>query len=292
MLGLRKISQYFPAVAVHYPSGKPEMKRHTTIILSGVLAAMLLTSCRTSRISESTAREAFGGPGGALVVIECSSGHTTVYRPNVAKTPLPPCSTFKIVNALIGLEVGVIASPDEQFFRWDGVERSIPGWNRDLTLREAFQASCVPAFQNLARQIGPQRMQSWIDKAGYGNRDISAGIDVFWLPSKGRNTILISPAQQAELLRRIVSGKVPFSSTSLAVLKKLMYIKQTDQGVLYGKTGSGTDEHGAFVLGWFVGYVESNGETYAFACAAQGQNVMSKNARTIVEDVLEKQGLL
>jgi beta-lactamase class D len=268
------------------------MRRSTTTILGGVLAATLLTSCRTSWIPESTAKEAFGDLGGALVVIDCSSGHRMTYRPDVAIKPVPPCSTFKIVNALIGLESGVISSPNQQFYKWDGVERSVPAWNRDLTLQEAFQASCVPAFQTLARQIGQARMQSWIDKIRYGNRDTSAGIDVFWLPSKGRNTILISPAQQAELMSRIVSGEVPFSSASLAVLKKLMFIKKTAQGALYGKTGSGTDDHGAFVLGWFVGYAEGNGKTYAFACAAQGQNVMSKNARAIVENILERQGLL
>ncbi len=257
-----------------------------------MLAAMLLASCRTSRLLESAAKEPFGGLAGALVVIECSSGHTTTYRPDVADTRLPPCSTFKIVNALIGLETGIIASPDEQFYQWDGVERSIPAWNRDLTLREAFQASCVPAFQNLARQIGPERMQSWIDKFGYGNHDISAGIDVFWLPSKGRNTILISPTEQARLMQRIVAGEVPFSKQSLAVLKELMFIKETGKGLLYGKTGSGTDEQGTFVLGWFVGYVESKGKTYVFACAAQGDNVMSKDARAIVESFLKEQGLL
>ncbi len=269
-----------------------KMKRNTTMLFCGILGAMLLMSCRTFQISESTAKEAFGDRAGALVVIECLSGRTTTYQPDVAQIPLPPCSTFKIVNALVGLETGILTSPDEQFYRWDGVERSIPAWNRDLSLREAFQASCVHAFQSLARQIGPERMQYWIDRIDYGNRDTSAGIDVFWLPSKGRDTILISPTQQAQLMRRIVAGEVPFSDTSLATLKKMMFIKKSDRGVLYGKTGSGTDDKGTYVLGWFVGYVESNGKTYAFACVARGKNIMGKNARAIVDNILEKQGLL
>ena len=91
---------------------------------------------------------------------------------------------------------------------------------------------------------------------------------------------------------RIGSGEVPFSKASLAALKKLMFIKKTDRGILYGKTGSGTNDDGTFVLGWFVGYTESQGKTYAFACVAQGRNVMSKNARDIAESVFAKQGLL
>ena len=268
------------------------MKRYTTILLCGILCAALLTSCRTFPIAGSTAKQAFGGLEGALVVIDCSNDRTTTYRPDAAKLPLPPCSTFKIVNSLIGLETGIVSSPNDHFYKWDGIARSFAAWNRDLTFREAFEVSCVPAFQSLAREIGPERMQSWISKIGYGNHDISAGIDVFWLPSIGRHTIMISPAQQAEIMRRIVSGEVPFSKASRDTLKKLMFIKKTDRGTLYGKTGSGTGDTGSFVLGWFIGYVESNGKTYAFACVAQGENVMSKDARDIVEKCFEHERLL
>ena len=59
---------------------------------------------------------------------------------NTATERMAPCSTFKIWNALIGLESGIIASADEAFYRWDGQTRAIPAWNKNLTLKEAFQA--------------------------------------------------------------------------------------------------------------------------------------------------------
>ena len=71
-----------------------------------------------------------------------------------------------------------------------------------------------------------------------------------------------------------------------------MIIKKTDHGVLYGKTGSGADGTGKFNLGWFVGYVESNGRTYAFACAAKGETLTGKDVRVMVESILEKNGFL
>ena len=271
--------------------GSKNMKIHHTILLLCAMT-MVLTSCRTAQQSLSEAKDAFGELDGALVFVDCSSGRVRTYRLDAANTRFPPCSTFKIVNSLIGIEEGLVTSPQQSFYQWDGVERTIPTWNRDLSFQEAFQASSVPAFQNLARQIGAERMQGWIDKIGYGNRDISAGIDVFWLPAKGRKTIMISPIEQAELMRRVIAADVPFSAASLATLKELMFIKKTDRGTLYAKTGSGTDDEGAFVLGWFLGYTESKGKTYAFACVAQGKNVMSKQARTIVERVLQKEGLL
>jgi len=273
--------------------GKEDMKRQTLLILlCAMLLATVATSSCTSRDAWSAADRAFGDLDGSLVLIDCSSGQTKTYRPEAAATRLPPCSTFKIVNALIGIEEGIVVSPQQSFYQWDGVERSIPTWNQDLTFRDAFQASCVPAFQQLARKIGIDRMQNWIDRIEYGNQDISAGIDVFWLPSKGRQTILISPTEQAKLIQRIVVGDVPFSGKSLAVLKQLMFIRDTKAGRLYGKTGSGTGADGTFVLGWFVGYVETKGKVYAFACVAQGRNVMSRQARTIVERVLESEGIL
>ena len=173
-------------------------------LFCAILLATIATSCHTPQYALLTAKDAFGDLDGAFVLIDCASSQAKTYNPDVANMRLPPCSTFKIVNALIGLEEGFVTSPDQSFYQWDGVERSIPAWNRDLSLREAFQASCVPAFQELACKIGSNRMQTWIDKIGYGNGDISAGIDVFWLPSKGRQTILISPMEQARLIQRII----------------------------------------------------------------------------------------
>lgn len=243
-------------------------------------------------LPESVVREAFAGREGALVVVDSSSGTLSTFGPQMAAKRLAPCSTFKIWNTLIGLECGILSSPDQAFYQWDGEKRSIAAWNRDLTLLEAFQASCVPGFQNLARQIGADRMQSWIDRIEYGNRDTSAGVDLFWLPARSRTTILISPTEQAQLTNQLITGKLPFSQASFAVLKKLMTVSKTEKGFLFGKTGSGSDDRGAYVLGWFVGFVESKGKTYVFACAAQGENIMSKDARAIVESVFKKQGLL
>ena len=257
-----------------------------------MLTAVPWANGQTVVIPDDVVSAAFDGRDGAFVIIDCSSGTIGDFRPDSSSEKLPPCSTFKIWNALIGLEAGIITSADDAFYQWDGVTRSIRDWNKDLTVKEAFRASCVPAFQNLARKIGSRNMQSWLDKIGYGDRDISAGIDIFWLPSKGRKTILISPKEQARLMCKLVTGKLPFHYKSLAALKDMMTVTETGHGVLYGKTGSGADDAGTYTLGWFVGYVESNGRKYAFACAAKGNNMAGKDARVIVEEVLRKQGFL
>jgi beta-lactamase class D len=150
----------------------------------------------------------------------------------------------------------------------------------------------VPAYQKLARDIGAERMKEWIVKIGYGNGDISSGLDVFWLPAQGRTTILISAEEQAAMIVRLVTRKLPFSDKTRASLRDLMKTKSTDQGTLYGKTGSAGNAQGEFVLGWFVGFVESKGRTFAFACRLDGAGVMGKDARDATEAILASQGLL
>ena len=243
------------------------------------LAAALL-------IPEATLIKAFDGREGALVLIDCKSGKTERHDPALCARQLPPCSTFKIWNTAIGLETGILSSADQPFFKWDGEKRFIDDWNQDLTLRQAYAFSCVPAYQALARQIGPKRMNEWIHKLGYGNEDTSSGNDVFWLPAPDRKPILISPDEQADLIRRLVNGDLPFSKNTLAILRDIMTAKTTARGTLFGKTGTGGAGKGTPAVGWFVGYVVSDKSTVAFACVLKGKDATGKNARALVEKLL------
>lgn len=227
----------------------------------------------------------------ALVIYGRSSHAVTNIDPVLSARRLPPCSTFKIYNTLMGLELGLVKDPDAPWYKWDGVHRDIDDWNQDLTLREAFRVSAVPAYQILARQIGADRMKKYIDQINYGSKDISSGIDIFWLPKSERSSITINADEQVVLLTRLLDGKMPFAEKNVAVLKDIMKVTATEKGTLYGKTGSGTSEDGR--LGWFVGFLESKGVTYVFACnITGGEDPSGKAARSIVENVFRSQELL
>jgi len=244
-------------------------------------------------VPEASIKEAFDGRTGALVLIDCANGETLRYNPPLCAENVAPCSTFKIWNTAIGLETGILTGADQPFWKWDGVKRSIEPWNGDLTLRQAYAASCVPAYQALARQIGPERMDAWIAKLGYGNRDTSSGNDVFWLPAPGRRAILISADEQAALLRRLATGDIPFSAQTREILKDIMTAKVTGRGTLYGKTGtSGNVGEGNPRIGWFVGYIVSGQKTLAFACLLLGPDATGKEARAVVERAMTGVGLL
>ncbi|WP_169304718.1 class D beta-lactamase [Chloroherpeton thalassium] len=244
-------------------------------------------------VPDSLVQHALDGRKGTLILMDCESGQINDFNPAASAEKLAPCSTFKIWNTLIGLQLGLISSPNEPFYKWDGEKRFIADWNKDLTLKEAFQVSCVPAFQALARKIGEKHMQTWLNKIHYGDGDISAGIDVFWLPRQGSKTILISPLEQVRLIHALLTNQLPFSEKAQSALKKIMLIRKTERGAFYGKTGSGFNQaRGAFNLGWFVGYVEVERKTYAFTCMIQGENASGKVAREIVEDILKSKKLL
>ncbi len=238
-------------------------------------------------ISQDKIKKIFGRTEGSFVIITRSTGAMICFNPKGCLEKLPPFSTFKIWNTLFGIETGIITSVDDSFYKWDGKTRFIPEWNKDLTLREAFKVSCVPAFQELARKIGKDKMQLWIGKIHYGNCDISLGTDRFWLPKAGEKSIRITPLEQAELLLSLVSKKLPISSKALEMLESIMQVDEEEFDSLYGKTGTGVDENEKPDLGWFVGYLKLNREIHAFACVVKGPGLMGKDARAVVETIFK-----
>ncbi|NTV99481.1 MAG: class D beta-lactamase, partial [Chlorobiaceae bacterium] len=172
-------------------------------------------------------RTLFGAYDTALVIVNRSSGAVTDVNPAISARRMSPCSTFKIYNTLIGLQLGLIKGADDPWYTWDGVHRDIEQWNCNLTLREAFRVSAVPAYQVLARQIGPERMKRYIDQISYGNGGISAGIDIFWLPSPGKTGMLISAKEQVALLNKLLDGKLPFSGKQVKTLREIMLVAET-----------------------------------------------------------------
>jgi beta-lactamase class D len=194
------------------------------------------------------------------------------YNPEQCAERLLPASTFKIMSSLIGLEAGLI--PDENYIiQWDGTHREIAAWNQDHTLKTAMQNSVVWYYQELARRVGREKMQYYIDAVGYGNEDITGQIDAFWLNGRLR----ISADEQVELLKRLYRGDLPFSERTIKIVKEILVLEEADTYHLSGKTGSGQAE--GLYIGWFVGYVERQDHVYFFATNVQGSNSESKGAK-------------
>jgi beta-lactamase class D len=172
-----------------------------------------------------------------------------------------PASTFKIPNSLIALETGVVGDTDVDLFKWDGVKRGIESWNRDHTMRSAIAASAVPVYQEIARRIGAQRMQKYLDLFEYGNRDIGGGIDQFWLTGNLR----IDPVQQVDFVDRLRRGVLPVSKRSQDIVRDILSVTRIGDAVIRAKSGLLGAEVGKPSLGWMVGWAEKGGGNTVFA---------------------------
>lgn len=204
-----------------------------------------------------------------------------------------PASTFKIVNSLIGLETGR-ASSDSMVIPWDGVKRWNPDWNRDLTMKEAFKYSSFPWYQELARRIGKDTMQKWLDTLGYARRykkfTITNNVDTFWAD----NSMKITADEQLGLVKKLYFGQLPFQSRSQRIVKNMMQQESNANYSLSYKTGWGNTEKG-HQLGWIVGWIEENRHPYFFALQIEqpDRDFDMKAARiNILKDILKHLGFM
>jgi len=170
-----------------------------------------------------------------------------------------PASTFKIPNALIFLETGVVINQNIPIEKWDGTKYDYPGWNEDQTLRSAIKNSVVWYFQTNAKKVGKDRMQKYVDLFNYGNRDISKGVDKFWLEDGMR----ISQREQIDFLRRMYSYSLPVKRENIDIVKEIIELERTETYRLCGKTGFATRVTPR--IGWLIGYVETKNNVYFFA---------------------------
>lgn len=228
-------------------------------------------------------------PTRCLLLVDLKTGKT-VLREGDAQCAerFSPCSTFKIFNALVGLETGVLRD-ENTLYRWDGKDRGREAWNRDQTLASAMRDSAVWYFQRVAAEIGPERMQAWLDRVGYGNRDISGDQQRFWLES----SLLISADEQVAFVAKLYRGELPFRPDVVATVKKIL-VQSDEAGVTFsGKTGSGEREDGRR-LGWFVGDATGPRGEYVFAVNLLGMDdgIDGRRAKEVAREMLRARGLL
>lgn len=212
----------------------------------------------------------YGDFVGGFCIYDLKTDSYIRYNPEHCKKRLSPCSTFKIPNSLIGLETGVIT--DTGFIiKYDSIlhpkdsfqlaNEPFKHWYEDLSLKRAFTYSCVWYYQELARRIGKEQMQKKVNDLDYGNKDISSGLDTYWLCG----SILISINEQIEFLKKLYLNKLQgFSDKNIDAVKSIMLYETATDYKLYGKTGGG-DCWDNKVIGWYIGFIETKSGTKIFA---------------------------
>ncbi len=238
------------------------------IVIYFVLLFILFAACSPNNVKKDNSLKKYFEENkveGCFALMDNGTGEFTVYNlPRYRDSSYLPASTFKIINSLIGLQTGKIIN-DSMVIKWDGIERPVKEWNKDLSMYEAFRVSSVPYYQEVARRIGKDTMQFWLDSLGYGAKNdtdkvlIRTKIDSFWLD----NSIRITPDQQLGVVKKLYFDQLPFFRSYQETVKRAMLFENNANYRLGYKTGWGETPNG-HQLGWVTGWIEENNHPYFF----------------------------
>ena len=201
----------------------------------------------------------FGEYEGSFVLYDLGNDAWSIHDKEHATLRVAPNSTYKIYDALFGLEEGVI-TPENSFIAWNGESYPFEAWNADQTLQSAMNSSVNWYFQTVDEQLGSSSVYNYIQEIGYGNENMNSDFSTYWMES----SLKISPIEQVELLTKLHNNSFEFSPENINAVKDAILLSSSDAGTLYGKTGTGRVD-GQDVNGWFVGFVETADNTYFFA---------------------------
>ena len=256
-----------------------------------ILASYFLISCNSNNVTQDDSLKKFFDDNkvqGCFGMMDNGSGQFTIYNlSRYRDSSYSPASTFKIVNSLIGLQTGHITN-DSMVIPWDGVKRWNEEWNKDLSMYKAFRVSSVYYYQEVARRIGKDTMQYWLDSLHYGNARIGAAIDSFWLD----NSLKVKPDEQLGLVKRLYFHQLPFFKSYQDMVKRAMVQEDNTNYKLAYKTGTGYRENG-HILSWMVGWIEENKHPYFFVLNMESDDPkapLTEFRKKMLQDILSKLG--
>ena len=250
-----------------------------TVALSVIV---LLQSCSPNNVTIQNSYKKYfdeAGVTGTFGLYDNATGQFYIYNlPQFKDSSFTPASTFKIVNALVGLETGKIVD-EKMTIDIDSLGA--------IRMDTAFKQSMVPYFREVARRIGKDTMQHWLDSLQYGNKKIGTAVDSFWL----NNALTIRPDEQLGLVKKLYFGQLPFQKRTQEIVKKVMLQTANTQYAISYKTGLGYKSNGQ-AIAWVVGWIEENKHPYFFVLQIEGPATVDlKNARlTVLNAILKEQG--
>ena len=257
-----------------------------------LLIAMFLTAAHSCTLNKAKINDQLkknfdeAGVTGSFSLLNNQSGDITVYNMSIDTQRVSPGTSFKVISTLIGLETGAITDEEMLVSPDNNVNDSSQNLGTDL--KKAFSAPEENYFQEIARKIGRDTMQLWIDSLQYGNKKIGADISAFWLD----NSLKITPDEQLGLMFQLFFDKLPFSKYAQQIVKHLMLAESNEKYRYHYATGTGVGENQR-KTGWVIGWVEENRHVYFFSTylVAGAQDLdMEKTGKDITRTILSEMG--
>ena len=208
-----------------------------------------------------------------------------VYNESMIHTKVSPYSTFKIIATLMGLENKVLIDKNSTM-KYNETHYYYKTWNHNLTLYEAFQASCVWYFRQVIDGVGYKEVEKELLELDYGNHNITewegeksnspAELKGFWLNS----SLKISPMEQVQVLNKIFQGKSRYTQEQIATLKGIMLTDKVNGYRILGKAGTGINE------GWYAGIAKKGDKEYYFAVYLNETKGNEQVSGAVARDIL------
>ncbi|WP_077325513.1 BlaR1 family beta-lactam sensor/signal transducer [Virgibacillus siamensis] len=223
---------------------------------------------------------------GSFVIYDLREAQYHIYNKDKSTLRVSPNSTYKIYSALFALESGVITR-HQTSMKWNGKTYPYNTWNQNQNLFTAMENSVTWYFQRLDKLVQMESIQAYLDQLNYGNQNVSGGIESYWLES----SLKISPIEQVQLLKNFYTNKFGFDKKNIQFVKEAIKLETKDQAALYGKTGTGT-VNGKNVNGWFIGFAETEHNTYFFAANIENSHhANGSTAAKITKSILKDKGI-
>ncbi len=238
-------------------------------------------SINSEKISTIDLSAYFGEYEGSFVLYDQKDDMWSIYDMDHATLRTAPDSTYKIYDALFGLEEGII-TPNDSFMAWNGSDYPFEAWKADQNLYSAMQSSVNWYFGEIDNRLGTSAIRDYVKKIEYGNESINADLSSYWMQS----SLKISPVEQVELLTSLYNNDLDFIPENINAVKDSICLFSSEDKNFYGKTGTGRID-GQDVNGWFIGFACTNGNTYFFATNIQNDtNATGSNATEITKSIL------
>ena len=163
----------------------------------------------------------FGEYEGSFVLYDLENDAWSIHDMEHSTLRVAPNSTYKIYDALFGLEEDII-TPENSFIAWNGETYPFEAWNADQTLQSAMNSSVNWYFESVDEQLGAADISNYIQEIGYGNENISGDLSTYWMES----SLKISPIEQVELLTKLQNNSFGFSPENINAVKDAIWVCQ------------------------------------------------------------------
>ncbi len=157
----------------------------------------------------------FGDYTGSFVLYDQSADKWNIYNMDHASTRVSPNSTYKIYDALLGLESGII-TPEHSTFTWNGEPYPFNSWEADQDLTSAIHNSVNLYFQAIDSQAGFEAVRTFLQTINYGTQNTGTNLNLYWTDF----SLKISPIEQVELLQDFYQNNFHFDSKNIQAVKK------------------------------------------------------------------------